>query len=532
MIEEEEGYGGFALGAMDLALPISALREVVSFEELSPLPYRSPCVLGGMNLRGVVIPVVDLRRIFGGECAPLSSRSVVVMCHGGWVVGLLVERVTGIFRAPASQLRRHAVAPGSMTVVAGSLYRRDIAKRVTVLCESLLAGWPDIPLVEDPDVTSGPSGTTGEAGFAERVLPVMLLRCERVGFALDAVSVHSTLANPPITPPNIAMGACRGSIEYRGQRIAAVDLYAFCGFGNLGLKAHMHAFVVRLDTGYVAFLVDEVMDVARIAPTDVVALASYALPEPGLFSGALPSAGVVPEFTAPADRAKAAVSQYLVLDTAALLASAELSEFARMNLAIEDTSDTAPGVRAPAAGERGGIAGVSNTTKSRTVLTFDLAGEVAVPLEQVAEILPYEIASGVFSMGGALIGLMINRGQSIPLFCLQRLANFPPTAPTAETRVLVVQSGDDYVGFVVPRVRAIVPASWNPLLPAYAAPNIGPYFANSRTLALVGQGQDERMLRVIDLAQAVLGLRPNPSGPACVVTQAPKAARVGSLVSN
>lgn len=203
-----------------------------------------------------------------------------------------------------------------------------------------------------------------------------------------------------------------------------------------------------------------------------------------------------------------------------------------MNLAIEDTSDTAPAVRAPAAGERGGALGeVPGTPKTRTVLTFDLAGEVAVPLEQVAEILPYEIASGVFAIGGALIGLTINRGQSIPLFCLQRLANFPPTSPTAETRVLVVQSGEDYVGFVVPRVRAIVPASWNPSLPAYAAPNIGPYFANCRTLALVGEGDDERMLRVIDLAQAVLGLRPGLSGSACV-TQAPRASRAGLAISN
>ena len=515
--DEEEGYGGFTLGGMDLALPISALREAVSFEELSPLPYRSPCVIGGMNLRGVVIPVVDLRRIFGGECEALSSRSVVVMGYQGWVVGLLVERVTGIFQAAASQFRSHAVAPGSMTVVAGSLYRRDTATRVTVLCESLLASWPDIPLVEDPDAASGSSGNAGEVRFAERVLPMMLLRCEQVGFALDAMSVHSTLANPPITPPNIAMGACRGSIEYLGQRIAAVDLYAFCGFGNLGPRANVHAFVVQLDTGYVAFLVDEVMDVVRIAPTDVVALASYALPEPGLFSGSLPSANVVPAFTAPADRAKAAVSQYLVLDTAGLLASAPLLELARMNLKIEDESDTAHGARAHAAAARGGaLGGVPSTTKSRTVLTFDLAGEVAVPLEQVAEILPYETASGVFSIGGALIGLMINRGQSIPLFCLQRLANFPPASPTAQTRVLVVQSGEDYVGFVVPRVRSIVPASWNPKLPTHAAPNISPYFANSRTLALVGEGEDERMLRVIDLAQAVLGLRPGLSGPACV----------------
>jgi purine-binding chemotaxis protein CheW len=290
--------------------------------------------------------------------------------------------------------------------------------------------------------------------------------------------------------------------------------------------------VVQLDTGHVAFLVDEVIDVVRIAPTDVVALASYALPEPGLFSGSLPSAGVAPEFTAPADRANAEVSQYLVLDTAALLASAPLLAMARMNLTIDDKSDTAHPISAAAAGERvGASAGVPGTTKSRTLLTFDLAGEVAVLLEQVVEILPYEIASGVFAIGGALIGLMINRGQSIPLFCLQRLANFPPTAPTVETRVLVVQSGDDYVGFVVPRVRSIVPASWNPTLPANAAPDIGRYFANSRALALVGEGDDERMLRVIDLAQAVLGLRPALSAPAGV-TQAPKHSRVGSAISN
>ena len=73
--------------------------------------------------------------------------------------------------------------------------------------------------------------------------------------------------------------------------------------------------------------------------------------------------------------------------------------------------------------------------------------------------------------------------------------------------MLIVQSGADYVGFVVPRVRSIVQATWNPTLPARGAIHLGAGLIKTPTLALVGEGDDERMLRVLDLAGAALALR-------------------------
>jgi purine-binding chemotaxis protein CheW len=54
-----QAYGGFALSGMHLALPMDALREVVPSEDWIPLPCPNPSVVGGVNLRGVVVPVLD-----------------------------------------------------------------------------------------------------------------------------------------------------------------------------------------------------------------------------------------------------------------------------------------------------------------------------------------------------------------------------------------------------------------------------------------------------------------------------------------
>jgi len=497
LIEGEEGYGGFTLGAMSLALPISAVHEVVAYDSLSPLPYRAQCLLGGMNLRGLVIPVIDLRRLFNSDCEPCASNTVVVMSHEGRLLGLLVERVTGIFRATAGEFHRQTVPPGSLSVVAGSLYRRDSETLVTVLSPSLLAHSPDIPWVDDPEAVTGSPAAAAEGGAMAhaamaQTIPVVLLRCERVGFAIDALCVQSTLANPPIVPSSLAMGECRGSIDYLGQRIAAIDLYALCGFGRLALNGNVHAFVVKLETGFVAFLVEEVIDVVQIRADDVVALATYALPDPSVFAGSLPAAGVTRGFTAAADRETHTFSQFLVLDSDALRASALVIALAAMNLAVEEEPTRSHATDA-------------NMADVRTLLTFDVGGEVCALLEQIAEILPFDLDSSVLSLGGALIGFMINRGRSIPMFCLERLSNLEATPPSAETRVLIAQNGAEFIGFVVPRVRSIVQARWSPTLRVPGD--------NSRNLALIGAGSHERMLRVIDLAEVSLALHPETARP-------------------
>ena len=73
-----EGFGVFQLASMQLALPLGALREVVPLGTLEALPAPAGSVVGGLDLRGAIVPVLDITRLLDTDCTE-RRRNVVIM---------------------------------------------------------------------------------------------------------------------------------------------------------------------------------------------------------------------------------------------------------------------------------------------------------------------------------------------------------------------------------------------------------------------------------------------------------------------
>jgi len=99
-------YLTFFLRREEFGLPILRSREIVRVGEIVRIPEAPPHVRGVLNLRGRVVPVVELRSRLGLDVAPLTprSRAIVVEAHGR-LFGLLVDRVSRIAKIPASAIK-------------------------------------------------------------------------------------------------------------------------------------------------------------------------------------------------------------------------------------------------------------------------------------------------------------------------------------------------------------------------------------------------------------------------------------------
>lgn len=85
------------IGEQDYAIDIMAVREIRGWTAATPLPHAPPHVLGMMNLRGAILPVIDLGARLGLGAAETSSSSVVVVAQIGEAqVGLVVDAVCDI----------------------------------------------------------------------------------------------------------------------------------------------------------------------------------------------------------------------------------------------------------------------------------------------------------------------------------------------------------------------------------------------------------------------------------------------------
>jgi purine-binding chemotaxis protein CheW len=94
---QEAQWVAFHLGAEEYAVPITEVQEIIRVPTIARVPAAPPFVAGVINLRGRIVPVVDLALRLGlasGEAG--RARRVVVTHVGSITVGLLVDGVTEV----------------------------------------------------------------------------------------------------------------------------------------------------------------------------------------------------------------------------------------------------------------------------------------------------------------------------------------------------------------------------------------------------------------------------------------------------
>jgi purine-binding chemotaxis protein CheW len=85
----------FRVGAESYAVPVAHVLEVAEVGVLTPVPGAPPAVLGVRNLRGQVLPVIDLAAVFGAHRTQPAAK-LVVADKGGRRAGLAIDQVTDV----------------------------------------------------------------------------------------------------------------------------------------------------------------------------------------------------------------------------------------------------------------------------------------------------------------------------------------------------------------------------------------------------------------------------------------------------
>ncbi len=95
----------FTLGESEYALPLDRIAEVLRMVAVTPLPGTSDPVAGVIDLRGRVIPVLDLRIRLGVPALTPDLRTPILVARDGdRVVGLIADEVVGMLGVPAGDL--------------------------------------------------------------------------------------------------------------------------------------------------------------------------------------------------------------------------------------------------------------------------------------------------------------------------------------------------------------------------------------------------------------------------------------------
>ncbi len=95
----------FIVGGETYGVEILSIREIIKLREVTEVPRTPPFLIGVITVRGVVIPVVDLRlRLKLPATPPTRAARILVVVKDGEPFGLLVDAVSGVVRLAESEI--------------------------------------------------------------------------------------------------------------------------------------------------------------------------------------------------------------------------------------------------------------------------------------------------------------------------------------------------------------------------------------------------------------------------------------------
>ena len=108
-VSEQTQYLTFMLGAEMFAIGILAIKEIIEFEGITTVPMMPQCIRGVLNLRGAVVPVMDLSVRFGRAEVAVTKRTCIVIVETESegepiVIGMVVDAVNAVQDIPASDI--------------------------------------------------------------------------------------------------------------------------------------------------------------------------------------------------------------------------------------------------------------------------------------------------------------------------------------------------------------------------------------------------------------------------------------------
>jgi purine-binding chemotaxis protein CheW len=443
----------------------------------------APATLDGLaNLRGKVLPIVSLRRLFGFPDQPGTESTRVVVIDLGQPIGFVVDRVSRVVGVEPRQIED--VDAVSTTVEVGLLSGliKDVGGHAVVmvldfakLIDREFHQLSQAAFDRTPGSSSGKP--VEKAAVATDELPFVSFHVESQEYAIaiedvqEIVEVPADIVHVPHSPSHVL-----GIMTLRNRLLPLVSLRCMFALAERPLDEKSRIIVLSQGTLSVGIAVDGVSEVLRVSRAAVEAMPALLAHEGNLAD----IAGICR-----LDSGKRLVS---------ILTTSNLFDHAAVKEALDqvETLDQEAGstrIEQEAAME------------DEQVVVFRLEDEeFAVPIEGVQEIVrvPEELVR-VPQADASVEGVINLRGSVLPVVDLRVRLGLPRSERNDRQRIMVFRNGETRTGFVVDQVSEVLKIPLSAIEPApQFSPDHGRLFSRMANLE-----QQKRMIQLLDPSSLV-----------------------------
>jgi purine-binding chemotaxis protein CheW len=481
-----ELFGSFVLDTDEFALPAHCIREVVNLpDKITALPLSPPFLAGVFTLRGTVIPVVNLGRVFSPAArAPDPSDKIAILDYQGVLIGLLFHATGEILRVRPEQRSTLSYASGEVPgVVAGTILLDCGARLLQVLDPAALVRIENVPQVL---ALQGAARRDAGRRQGERRQCVSF-RVGSSSFAFEMAAIQEIIRVPELQPSILHSALCLGRINFRGSQVAVVDFTALLQTvappeGDPAARVYgpeQRIVIARIDDATIGFLVDSVDNIVNFYNEDVMAIPLLSKARAGMFGGCI---------------SRPELGEIIFLNHREIFSSSEIQEM-RAGHANLYPKDEAAGKAQQLEARR---------SQRQVYITFALENTFAVEIKQVREIIDFSDAiTRPPGMPDFMRGILNLRQRMISVIDLRSLYRMPALDDPSRAKILVIERGEERYGLMVDAVENIMTVNDNrrfaaPKMMRAASTGSDPRSEMDEVIDIDGDGDSHQTLSVFE----------------------------------
>jgi purine-binding chemotaxis protein CheW len=437
-------FGSFFLCNEEFALPASVIREVVNYpDKVTPMPLSPPFLEGVFTLRGTVIPVLNLGRIFDPEAAAAhSSHKIAIVDHEEIQVGLVFHSTGEILRVRPEQCATLQYRDSAThNVIGGTIRLDDGARLLQILDPVALIKIENVPQVRALQ-SAGRKIETSQFHLQAERRQCVSFRVGQTTFAFEMSAIREIIDVPPLTSSVLTSKLCLGRFTLRGSVVAVVDFGAILGVGRragstdgtpMAPGSAQRIVIARIGDASIGLLVDSVDNIFSFFPGDLLPIPLFSGSRAGMFGGCIHKEGI---------------GAIIFLDHDGIFSSSEVIDMTRGHAELYQHENT-------------GAAIVRKTTgaavQRQVYITFTVGDTCALEIRKVREIIDFPVDMITPpSMPSFVEGILNLRRQMITILNLRSLYGMPALGDNTLSKVLIIERGDERFGLMVDSVENIV----------------------------------------------------------------------------
>lgn len=430
--DDNKIYGSFLLNGCEFAVSVSAIQEVVNEPtSYNAVPLAPDYLLGIFNLRGMIIPVVNLMKIFDfPETKGTDEKKVGIIEHGDHCIGILFDQTCEVFNENSLEKVNFSIFAKNreQKVIDGVFKKKGTEEMVQILNPYELLHLKNLPQTEDLLAKRVKKGNRGKKEQC------VSFRVGDATCALNMECIQEIVKVQSFDNTVLSNDTCIGAITIRGNKIPIINFELVLGYESTFSRESSNIYdypivIMKLDEDLFGLVVNSVESIIAYYQDQLVSFPILSESNQEIFIGCLKNADD---------------SQTILLDHSQVISNSEIYKITKGHEKIcKEKSNQQADVD-------------QRIVEKKTYLTFTIADQYAVEIDEVREVIDYpDTILHPPNISEKYKGVINLRGELIPIIDPRELCNIENTESAIESKILVFFNSKNYYGMVVDKVNAI-----------------------------------------------------------------------------